>query len=153
MRNDSTSVARRHLDARVSSSALISTLQRPPRGWIRAIREALGMTTTQLAKRLGVSQPAVVSLERSEALGHVRLDTLQRAAAALDCTLVYTLVPNQPLESLVQSRRREIAEKQLAAVEQSMALENQSVTDRGTQEHLLDELASRIDAQTLWNEL
>ena len=150
---DSTTVARRHLDARVSRSASVGTLQRPPHGWIKAIREALGMTTTQLAKRLGISQPAVVSLERSEALGHVQLDTLQRAAAALDCTLVYALVPNQPLEDLVQFRRHAIAERQLAAVEQSMALENQSVTDKETQQRLLSELAERIDTQTLWNEL
>ena len=58
--------ARRYFDSRLDDNTLVQTLQRPPRGWVKAIREALGMTTGQLARRLGVSQRAVVLLERSE---------------------------------------------------------------------------------------
>lgn len=110
------------------------------------------MTTAQLARRMGVTQPAVVILERSETLGRVKLDTLQRAADALDCRLVYALVPNQPLETLVQSRRRELAGRQLAAVEQSMRLENQAVEDGATRERHLHAVSDRIDSRTLWDE-
>ena len=49
---------------------LTNEAARPSRGWIRAIREALGMTTGQLAKRLGVHQPRVIELERGEATGN-----------------------------------------------------------------------------------
>ncbi len=154
---DTQAEARRHLDNRLSKTAIFNTFQRPPRGWVRAVREALGMTTVQLARRLGVSQPAVVLLEQSEALGHIKLETLQRAAAALDCRLVYTLVPDQPLEHRVQSRRRELAERHLASVEHSMALENQSVEnqsaeDQKTREQLLRVLSEQIDPKTLWSE-
>lgn len=152
MQNDSTTAARRHLDSRTSDTTFLSAVQRPPRGWVKAIREALGMTTAQLAQRLGVSQPAVVSLERTEASGHIRLDTLQRVAFALDCRLIYALVPNQSLEMRVQLRRREVAEQQMAAVEQSMALENQSVGDAETRAQLLTTLASQINSRRLWND-
>ena len=145
-------VARRHLDARLNRDASVASLQRPPKGWVKAIREALGMTTAHLAQRMGIAQSSVVTLEQSEALGRIRLDTLQRAASALDCRLVYALVPNQPLETLVQSRRRELAERQLAAVEQSMSLENQSVTDKEARERQLQSASERIDAKTLWND-
>ena len=148
---DTQTAARQHLDSRLSSAALRS-LQRPPRGWIKAVRDALGMTTAQLAARLGVSQPAVVLLEQSEAEGHIKLDTLQRAAAALDCRLVYALVPNQPLEHRVQARQREIAERQITAVEHSMTLENQSVEDGAARERLLRTLTEQVDPKTLWSE-
>lgn len=154
---DAQTAARQHLDSRLSKTQALN-LQRPPQGWVKAIREALGMTTSQLARRLGVSQPAVVLLEQSEALGHVKLETLQRAAAALECRLVYALVPNQPLEHRVEARRREIAARQLAAVEHSMALENQAVEsrtieDRETREQLLRALMEQVDLKTLWSEM
>ena len=110
------------------------------------------MTTAQLARRMGIAQSSVVTLEQSEALGRIRLDTLHRAALALDCHLVYVLVPNQSLEGLVKSRRRELAERQLAAVEQSMSLENQSVTDKEVRERHLRAASERIDSKTLWDD-
>jgi len=120
---------------------------------VKAIREALGMTTVQLAQRMGIAQSSIVLLEQSEALGRIKLDTLQRAASALDCRLVYALVPNQPLESLVESRRRELAEKQLAAVEQSMSLENQAVEDKEARERHLRAMSGRVVLRTLWDDL
>jgi DNA-binding XRE family transcriptional regulator len=61
----------------------------PARPLIKALREALGMSTAQLAKRLGIKQPSLVALEQSQAKGTIELATLQRVAEALDCTLVY----------------------------------------------------------------
>lgn len=144
--------ARRHLDARLNRSVTLASLQRPSKGWVKAIREALGMTTVQLARRLKIAQSSVVALERSEALGHIRLETLERAASALDCRLVYALVPNQPLEDQVNSRRRELTEKQLAAVEHTMALENQSVQDAEARERHLRAISDRVNSKTLWDE-
>ena len=119
----------RHLDSRFASLRALSHAQRPPKGWIRAIRDALGMTTAQYARRLGVSQPRVVELEKSEQAGGVTLNTLQRAAEALGCRLVYVLVPEQPLADVVTQRAAEIAERQSRAIEQTMRLEDQAVDD------------------------
>ena len=87
----------RHLDKRFVALRPLARAQRPPKGWLRAVRDALGMTTAQLGKRLGVSQPRIVELEQSEVSGRVTLNTLQRAAEALGCRLVYALVPDRPL--------------------------------------------------------
>ena len=125
---------------------------RPPRGWIKAIREALGMSTAQLARRMGISQPGVVVLEQSEALAHIKLETLQRAAAAMNCRLVYALVPEEPLETMVRKRAQLIAMQHLGAVEHSMRLEAQGVEDMAARERQLDALAGQIDARTLWDE-
>ena len=56
----------------------------PKTGWIRAIRDALGMSSSQLAKRMGISQQAVTNLEQREAQGSATLSALRAAAAALD---------------------------------------------------------------------
>src|SRR3979411_2783992 len=83
-------------------------------GWIKVIREALGMTTAQLAKRLKMKQPSLVEIEQSEAMGAIQMRTLRRAAEALDCTLFSPLVPKKPLETTVRDRARKIARRRLA---------------------------------------
>ncbi|MGH8141909.1 MAG: mobile mystery protein A [Steroidobacteraceae bacterium] len=99
---------------------------RPSGGWLRAVRQALGMTTRQLAKSVGVTQAAVVDAERSEAKGDITLATLQRYAAALGCELRYVLLPPRRLEELVEERADRIARDQVSRVRHSMALEDQS---------------------------
>lgn len=122
----------------------------PARGWIKAIREALGMTTTQLAERLKVKQPSVVALEQSEAKGSMELATLRRVAQALDCTLVYALVPNKPLESTIRERARAFARQRLGPVEHSMALEDQKVKAPDS-ESWLDELVREKNPRLFWD--
>ena len=103
----------------------LAALRRPRGGWIRAIRVALGMTVQQLAQRAGISQPSVSQMEKSEAAGRIRLDTLQRIADALDCELVYALVPRRPLSEVVSERRKKVAMQRYSRAAHSMALENQ----------------------------
>ncbi|MEP7246913.1 MAG: mobile mystery protein A [Gammaproteobacteria bacterium] len=110
---------------------------RPTGGWLRAIRQALGMTTRQLAKSVGVTQAAVVDAERNEAKGDITLATLQRYAAALGCELSYVLVPKLSLKEMVEDRADRIARDQVSRVSHSMALEDQ----RTGAEHLEREIA------------
>jgi predicted DNA-binding mobile mystery protein A len=120
----------RHLDKRFAALRPLANSPRPPKGWLRAVRDALGMTTAQLARRLGVSQPRIVELEHSEVSGGVTLNTLQRAAEALGCRLVYVLVPERPLADTVRERAEAVAGRQLADVEHTMRLEDQAVTSK-----------------------
>jgi predicted DNA-binding mobile mystery protein A len=110
---------------------------RPSGGWLRAIRQAVGMTTRQLAKSVGVSQAAVSETERAEARGDITLATLQRYATALDCDVVYALVPRRPLKEIVNERADRIARDQVSRVRHTMALEDQSTS----KEHLEREIA------------
>jgi len=121
----------------------------PVRGWIKAVREALGMSTAQLARRLGVKQPSVVALEQSEARGSIELATLRRVAEKLDCTLVYALVPNKPLETMVRERARAFAQRRRAPIEHSMALEDQSVAQRDLDAEL-DEIIRETNPRLFW---
>ena len=146
------SVARRHLDRRLAALRG-ADVERPPRGWIRALRDALGMSSTELAARIGVTQSRVPAMEQAEVSGSIRLDTLERAARALDCRLVYALVPNSPLEDTVWNQARRRAVRHLADVAHSMRLEDQAVTDTDCAAEQIDELAARfVDRRGLWTE-
>ena len=141
--------ARRRLDQRLVG---LDLGQRPPRGWTRAIREALGMTTAELGQRMGLTQSRVSQIERSEELGSIRLDTLERAAQALNCQVRYVFVPNEPLEEMVQRQARLRAQAEVDAVTHTMALEDQ-VPEPGVLDSLVQEMAERfVDERHLWEQ-
>lgn len=144
----------RQLDRELGKLSNIGTPRTPAQGWIRSIRQALGMTTAQLAKRLGVVQQRVTAIEQAEQNGGIRLETLQKAAQALDCELAYFLVPKQPIEEHVKNKANEAAKRKLAFLEHSMALEAQSVgsEERRSQiEKLAKELIEK-HSKEIWDE-
>ena len=144
--------ARRHLDTRLGRLRPLVDTPPPHRGWIRAIRDALGMSSAELAARMKVGQSTVADIERSEAHATIKIDTLRRAADALDCDLVYSLVPRTTLEEAVRKQARRKAAQHLAGVAHHMRLEDQAVNvdDAAAQ---LDELGLRfVDQRGLWSE-
>lgn len=142
--------ARARLDERFAAIGPAARFTPPARGWVRAIRRALGMTGSQLASRMGVKQPSINALERSEAKGSIELATLRRAAVALDCELVYALVPNKPLEAKVHERARDFVLRRLEPVEHSMLLEDQEVAETDAAESN-DQIAREADLRRLWD--
>jgi predicted DNA-binding mobile mystery protein A len=142
--------ARQRLDERLALLKPESRFARPPKGWIRAIRDALGMTGSQLAARLEVKPQTVLDIEKSEETDSIQLKTLRRAAEALDCTLVYALVPKTSLEAAVQTRARCIAIKDLQRVAQTMKLENQSIDDAALEERIAAYIRDVIKDRNLW---
>ena len=142
---------RKRLDARlVPLNDERRRLLVPPKGWIRAVRDALGMSGVQLGKRLEVSPQTVEAMEKSEAAGTIQLNTLKRAAEALDCTLVYALVPKTSLENTVNNRARQIATAALARVSHTMKLEDQDPGD-GELEARIGDYIRHIKDRDLWN--
>ena len=132
---------------------LADAFVRPPRGWIRAIRDALGMTTAQLAARMGVKQPRISELERAEVGGNITMLSLERAAEAMGCRLVYALVPLTPLTTMIDDRAARLANEQLASIEQTMRLEDQAVRDRRYREEARQRLVTEFKRRPsrLWD--
>ena len=115
---------------------------RPQKGWIRAIREATGITVREMAKRLGKAPSVAARLEGSEAEYRITLGRLREAADALGCQLVYALVPKSgSLQELGEQSARTKAAENVRAVEHSMALEDQAV---GGIEDKIDEETRRL---------
>ena len=149
-RGQAAAEGRRSLDRLLSPHRAIP-IQRPARGWVRAIRDALGMTAEQLGARIGVSQPTVHKLERSEQDGTVQLNTLRRAAEALDCELVYVFVPRKPLRETYEARARAVALGETAAIGHTMSLEAQSVDDEDAEAQLRRFIEDDLNPRELWN--
>jgi predicted DNA-binding mobile mystery protein A len=137
--------------------AALRDLQLPPhprKGWIRAIREALGMTQNQLARRMGITRQAVALTEASELDHSATLGRLKRAAQELGCELRYVLVPKIPLESMIADQARRRAEKKLGRVNQSQALEASAMSADSMSSTVAD-LARELElnrAADLWDE-
>lgn len=140
---------RERLDTKLAAIKPLDRFAMPPKGWVRAIRDAIGMTGTQLGRRLGMTAQAVVSLERSEANGKIQLSTLRRAAEAMDCVLVYALVPQTSLTEMVDRRARELALQALRRVSHSMALEDQQV-DRDLEKRIETYIDTALRDRDLW---
>jgi predicted DNA-binding mobile mystery protein A len=152
MQNSFTNMAVKHIDEQLASWRKLADSVPPKGGWIRTIRESLGMTQSQLAARLKITQQALNDLEKSEAEGKITLDSLRRLANALGCRFVYAAVPEQPLGEIRRQRAHDVAKKQLGRVSRSMKLEAQGTSERETKrqiEELTEELL-RGSPRKLW---
>lgn len=154
MEPDFSALKLRQLDAALNRWRGADLPPRPPSGWIKAIRESLGMAATHLAARLGVTTSTATRLETSEADDTISLGTLRRAAEALGCELHYALVPRQSLADTLENRAMALARQQMEAVSHTMALEAQS-TSREAVELQTRALAAQIlkgSRRALWKE-
>lgn len=113
------------LDSHVAD---IHICNRPQEGWIRSIRKAIGMSMRQLAERIGITQQSTFKLEENEIDYSITLKTLKRAAEAMDCKLVYAIIPNQgKLEDIVKNQAYKKARAIVTSVNHTMLLEAQEV--------------------------
>lgn len=130
----------------------IRVCERPTDGWIRSIRKAIGMSTRQLAERIGITQQSAFRLEENELDYSISLNTLRRAAEALNCKLVYAIIPNEGcLEDIV---KKQAYKKSIAIVEpvnHTMILESQGV---GNLKEKIKETAQELSTELnykLWD--
>jgi predicted DNA-binding mobile mystery protein A len=126
----------------------------PRGGWVRAIREALGMTQAQLGARLGVNRQSVQDFERAEAERRITLESLDRLARAMGCRVVLAIVPEQgsSIDDLRRHRAEILAESLLEPADHSMKLEAQGVSksERERQRKMLAEELLTGSTRKLW---
>jgi len=126
----------------------------PRSGWIRTIRDTLGMSSYSLAKRLGCSRENIVALERREKNGTVTLKTLDEVAQAMNCKLVYCLLPMKPLDQILEEQAMLIAKKRISIVNHSMSLEQQGLTPQQLKQQEDDLVQELLQGKlgNLWKE-
>ena len=127
------------MDALLETWRTAQLSARPRSGWVRAIRESLGMSAAAFARRLGMTPVGVRKLESAEASDAITLASLRKLAQALDCELQYALVPRNSLQQQVRDRAEMVARERLRPIVHSMALEDQAV--QGPQNKLQLEVA------------
>jgi len=143
------------LDAVLDAARQSPQPERPLAGWLRAIRNGLGMSSAVVAARLGITASGLRKLEQAEATDAITLATLRRAAEALDCELHYTLVPRRSLREMRRQQALTRARGWMQRAERTMALEAQSVaapsaSDEQREQEIADELL-RSSGKRLWD--
>jgi predicted DNA-binding mobile mystery protein A len=128
MRTEFRNLRLKQLDRSLAAYRAARKIPRPTKGWIRAIRQAIGVSSGELARRLETSRQLPLQLGKGEAEDRITLRSLRAAANALDCDLVYALVPRaDSMEELIEERARSEAKRHVLEAEHSMALEDQAV--------------------------
>ena len=124
-------------------------LAQPKGGWVKYIRNALGMTAEQLAKRLQLSRRRVVIIEHAEVQNETTLSTLRKVAEAMDCQLVYAIVPKTTISEIIEKQARKFVMKHLQDVSHHMKLESQSVKDKSAIEAQINDLVQQYLSKSL----
>ena len=148
----SKTLRRRQLDRLLSENGSLRGAERPRRGWLYEIRNALGMSAAQLAARMGVRQSTVAKMERTEQEETISLKSLRRAAEAMDCELIYAFVPRQSLETTLEQQALRQALALVGRVEHTMALEEQALRQEAVTAEVRDLAAElvRTMSSELW---
>jgi|SaaInlStandDraft_1057018.scaffolds.fasta_scaffold58595_2 predicted DNA-binding mobile mystery protein A len=131
------------------NESIIPKVRTPRDGWVRSLRNALGMKLKDLAKRLSVNDSTVSRMENREVDGTITLNSLRKLADAMDCDLVYGLVPREGNYSkLLKRQARQYVSQNWDLVNHSMMLERQQLTEKEREEIAemrANELASNVD--------
>jgi predicted DNA-binding mobile mystery protein A len=126
----------------------------PPIGWIKAIRNGIGMSMEQLGKKLSITKQGVMDIEKREKEGAITIKSMQEIAKAMDMKLVYGFVPNAgSLEQMIETRAIEMAKKIVERTSNTMKLEDQA-NSKERIEKAIKERASEIINNTpkiLWD--
>lgn len=140
----------KQIEAEVSE---LSKLSRPSTGWVKTIREALGMNTRQLGNRCNVSSERIIRIEADELEGRTTLATLEKTAKAMNCKLVYAFVPNDEIIKFIEQTAEDKAEMQLMQTSHHMALEDQktSIKSRNDQIEILKEEILKNNIKYIWD--
>lgn len=123
----------------------------PNKGWIRATREALGMSRQQMADRMGVSVRRIPQIEQGEQREAIKLDTLRRAAEALDCELVYAIVPRGSYDETIERQATTHATHSASRVAHTMRLENQEPAPEMLERLVAERTAELLESGKLWD--
>lgn len=112
---------------------------RPVHGWLRAVRDLLGLSRRAVGEKLGVTSSAVDAYEKSEQADTISMATLRRYVEAMDCEIALAVVPRRgrTFAELAADHDPEIVH--LRATEHSMALEAQESGD------LAEEIKGRLE--------
>jgi predicted DNA-binding mobile mystery protein A len=108
----------------------LAGLKTPPEGWLRTVRNALGMSGAELAKKMGVTRARVTQAEHAELTGGITLKSMQATAEAMGCRFVYAIIPpSEHIEDIITAQARKKAMAIVGTASTHMALENQKLPD------------------------
>ena len=147
-------LVREQLDSKITPLKDFASTALSNTGWIKSIREALGMTSSQLAARAGLSQSRISHIENAETEGNIKLSTMQNIARSLGMEFVYGFVPKDTLEAMVREQARKIAMERMKRLSHTMSLELQELSAKNKESALKDMIDKILidEPKDFWNQ-
>jgi predicted DNA-binding mobile mystery protein A len=142
------------LNEKLDKFTALSNLVVPPIGWIKAIRNGIGMSMEQLGKKLSITKQAVMDIEKREKEGAVTLKAMQELAKVMDMQFVYGFIPNAgSLDQMIEKRALEIAKTIVQRSSSTMKLEDQENSKERIEKAIKERAAEIINKtpKILWD--
>jgi len=102
--------ARMDLEGQLRPFRRARKARRPSQGWLRAMRQATGISVREIAEHMKFTPKMVFQMERSEQQDTITLERLGEMARAMQCDLVYGIVP---WHRSIEDRAMELVEREL----------------------------------------
>lgn len=117
------------------------------------MRDALGMSGRQFSQRLNVNPSRITEMEYGEISGSLTLKTMRKAAEALNCVFVYSIVPRTSLEDIVKKQVAKVAKERFNRISHTMRLEDQGLSEKEKKKALkaLEEELMRNMPKYIWD--
>lgn len=142
------------INTKIQAFNVLQKVPLPSSGWIKAIRNTLGISLIQLGKRLSITKQSVLEIEQREKNGSITIKSLREVAKALDMQLVYGFVPmDGTLQKLIERKAKEVATQIVLRTSNTMKLEDQANTDKRI-EKAIKELTTKLKTEmpkSLWD--
>lgn len=142
----------KHVALRLKAVSEQDKVGKPPKGWIRFIREALHMSSKALAQRVGVGPNTLSEAEKSEVMETITLKRLRKIADSLNCDLVYYLLPRNEIRTMVENQARQLSLQKVMTAQSHMELEDQAVSNEFLEERIQEEMKKLMSSKKLWDE-
>ena len=142
------------LNSKMLSFTEVQKITPPPIGWIKAVRNAIGMSLLQLGNRLSITKQSVQDMERREKDGSITIKSLREVASALDMNLIYGFVPKDgSLDALIERKAKNLATQIVLRTNNSMKLEDQENSKQRIEKAIQERTTAIINemTKTLWD--
>lgn len=123
-----------------------------PGEYVRLLRQHFHMTQTQLSHRSGVPQAKIARIESMQT--DFKWSTLRRLFAAMETDPLLLPRPHSSWDVWLRARAHEVAQKRVARVSGTSALEAQQPGEKERQDMVKDEEQRLLESggSELWNE-
>ncbi len=131
------------LDEKIKAFDRSKNVSPPSNGWVKAIRNAIGMSMLQLGDRMSITKQSIQDIEKREKKGSITINALREVANALDMQLVYGFVPKDgSLALLIDRKAKELATQIVMRTSNTMKLEDQENSKQRIENAILERTTS-----------
>ncbi len=154
MKKEIIKINRDQLDEKIRIFNRLNSVAVPENGWVFSLRDALGMSLSQLANKMNISAQSVKEIEDRERQGVISLKILREIAKVLGIKFVYGFsAPNSSLEKIIKKQADKVAEDIVKRTDKNMKLEDQANSRARFKKAIRERSRALIDNQDkcLWD--